>query len=174
MRKQGDAQWLGIKLKRMMTGTLSPPSRTTCAYNAHLSCFSSSFLPRAMQNHLNTLHVRHEVRRTWARWCWWIMRNEGRTRNSLARQGRFPLRIWQSRARRPRRHHIRCRQVHGQRAAHHVVCAGSHAVAALGYCNGTHRREGEDEEESDKDEPCTRGTRRGGTRHTVSRSRTAT
>ena len=63
MRKQGDAQWLGIKLKRMMTGTLSPPSRTTCAYNAHLSCFSSNFLPRAMQNHLNTLHVRHEVRR---------------------------------------------------------------------------------------------------------------
>ena len=61
MTKQGDAQWLGIKLKRMMTGTLSPPSRTTCAYNAHLSCFSSSFLPRAMQNHLNTLHVRHEV-----------------------------------------------------------------------------------------------------------------
>ena len=132
MGKQGDAQWLGIKLKRMMTGTLSPPSRTTCAYNAHLSCFSSSFLPRAMQNHLNTLHVRHEVRRTWARWCSWMVRNGGRTRNSPARQGRFPPRRWQSRARHPKRLHIRCRQVHDQRAAHHVVSAGSHTVAALG------------------------------------------
>lgn len=42
----------------MIVGILSPPSRTTCAYSAYFSRFSSIFSPRARQHHLNALCAR--------------------------------------------------------------------------------------------------------------------